>query len=93
METIPIRQPLHVLKLPTACSATSANFYLPPRYETPILNVNVSLNMANLQAINITALHFHVWQHMGRKHCETAALTSRCPTIHTSTRGISTPSQ
>ena len=48
METIPIRQPLHVLKLPTACSATSANFYLPPRYETPNLNVNVSLNMANL---------------------------------------------
>ena len=25
METIPIRQPLHVQKLPTACSATSAN--------------------------------------------------------------------
>ena len=48
METIPIRQPLHGLKLPMACSATSANFYLPPRYEMPILNVNVSLNMANL---------------------------------------------
>ena len=30
METIQIRQPLHVLKLPMACSATSANFYLPP---------------------------------------------------------------
>ena len=30
LETIPIRQPLHVLKLPMACSATSANFYLPP---------------------------------------------------------------
>ena len=48
METIPIRQPLHVLKLPMACSATSANFYLPPWYEMPILNVNVSLDMANL---------------------------------------------
>ena len=71
METIPIREPLHVLKLPMACSATSANFYLPPRYETPILNVNVSLNMANLQAINITTLHFRVWQHMGRNHSET----------------------
>ena len=71
METIPIRQPLHVLKLPTACSATSANFYLPPRYETPILNVNVSLDMANLQAVNITALHFRIWQHMGRNHSET----------------------
>ena len=58
METIAIRQPLHVLKLPMACSATSAHFYLPPRYETPVLNVNVSLNMANLQAVIITALHF-----------------------------------
>ena len=30
METIPIRQPLHILKLPMACSATSSHFYLPP---------------------------------------------------------------
>ena len=29
METIAIQQPLHVLKLPMACSATSAHFYLP----------------------------------------------------------------
>ena len=35
------------------CSATSSNFYLPPRYETLTLDVNVSLNMANLQMINI----------------------------------------
>ena len=58
METIAIQQPLHVLKLPTACSATSAHFYLPPRYETPVLNVNISLDMANLQTVNITTLHF-----------------------------------
>ena len=66
METIPIRQLLHVLKLPTVCSATSSHFYLSPRYETPALNVNVSLDMANLQTVNITTLHFHIWQHMGR---------------------------
>ena len=54
METIAIQQMLHVLKLPMACSATSAHFYLPPRYETPVLNVNVSLDMANLQMVNIT---------------------------------------
>ena len=53
-----------------ACSATSANFYLPPRYETPTLNVNVSLDRANIHAINITALHFCVWQHMGRDHSD-----------------------
>ena len=65
METITIWQPLQILKLPTACSATSAHFYLCHRYETPVLNVNVSLDMANLQLINITALHFCIWQHLG----------------------------
>ena len=42
----------------------------PPRYETPVLNVNVSLNMANLQLINITALHFRVWQHLGNNQSD-----------------------
>ena len=35
IETIIIQKPVHILKLPAACSATSSNFYLPPRYETP----------------------------------------------------------
>ena len=51
MEIIPAQRPLHVLKLPMACSATSAIFYLPRRYETPALNVNVSLDRANIHAI------------------------------------------
>ena len=42
-----------------------SSFLPTPRYETPILNVNVSLDMANLQLINITALRFCVWQHLG----------------------------
>ena len=70
METIAIQQPIHILKLPMACSATSAHFYLPPRYEIPVLNVNVSLNMANLQMINITAMHFHIWQHLGNNQSD-----------------------
>ena len=53
-----------------ACSATSAHFYLPPRYETPVLNVNVSLDMANLQLINITTLHFCIWQHLGNNQSD-----------------------
>ena len=65
MEMIQIWQPIHILKLPMACSATSLHFYLPPRYETPMLDVNVSLNMANLQMINISAQCFHIWQHSG----------------------------
>ena len=71
METIITRQLLHVLKLPMACSATSAHFYLPPRYETPVLNVNISLNMANLQTVNITTLHFCIWQHLGNNNSDT----------------------
>ena len=71
METISIQQPLHILKLPMACSATSAHFYLPPRYETPVLNVNVLLDMANLQMINITTIHFCIWQHLGNNHSDT----------------------
>ena len=54
-----------------ACSATSAHFYLPHRYETPVLNVNISLDMANLQMVNITALHFCIWQHLGNSHSDT----------------------
>ena len=65
METIAIWQPIHILKLPMACSATSSHFYLTPRYETPILNVNVSLDMANLQMISISVLHICLWQHLG----------------------------
>ena len=65
METIPIQKPIHILKLPTACNATSPNFYLPPRYETPTLDVNISLNMANLHMINILAQDFCIWQHLG----------------------------
>ena len=65
METIPIQQPIHILKLPTACSATSSNFYLPPRYETPTLDVNISLNITNLHMLNISAQNFCIWQHLG----------------------------
>ena len=65
METIPIQKPIHILKLPMACSATSSNFYLPPRYETPTLDVNISLNMANLYMLNISVWDLHIWQHLG----------------------------
>ena len=64
MEMVPIQKPIHILKLPTTCSATSCNFYLPPRYETLTLDVNISLNMANLHMLNISAQNFHIWQHL-----------------------------
>ena len=65
MKTILIQKPLHILKLPTACSATSPNFYLPARYETPTLDVNISLNTANLHMVNILAQDFLICQHLG----------------------------
>ena len=45
METIPIQKPIHILKLPMACSATSSNFYLPPRYETPTFGCKLYLSI------------------------------------------------
>ena len=70
MDTIIIQKPVCILKLPTACSATSSNFYLPPRYETWTLDVNISLNMANLHMINILAQDFHIWQHIGNNRSD-----------------------
>ena len=70
METIIIQKPVHILKLPMACSATSPNFYLPPRYETPTLDVNTSLNMANLHMINISAQDFCIWKHLGNNRSD-----------------------
>ena len=70
IETIMIQTPVHKLKLPMACSTTSSNFYLPPGYETPNLDVNVSINMANLHMINILAQDFHIWQHLGSNRSE-----------------------
>ena len=40
--------------------------FLPtPRYETPTLDIRISLNMANLHMLNISAQNFHIWQHLG----------------------------
>ena len=70
METIIIQKPVHILKLPMACSATSPNFSLPPRYETLTLDVNISLNMVNLHIINISAQDFHIWKHLGNNRSD-----------------------
>ena len=48
-----------------ACSATSPDFYLPPRYKTLTLNVNISLSMANFYMINILAQDVCIWKHLG----------------------------
>ena len=65
METILVQKLVHILRLPMACSATSPNLYLPPRYETLTWDVNVSLNMSNLHMIKISVQDFCIWQHLG----------------------------
>ena len=61
---ITVMKPMHVLQLPQACSATSPHFHLLPHYEHPALTVNISLDMANLNMVNISSLDFHIWQHV-----------------------------
>ena len=63
---IKVKKPIPILQLPTAFSATLPNFHLPPHYETTHLEVNISLNMANLHMINISSLDFHIWQDLER---------------------------
>ena len=62
-----MKKPIHVLQLPTACNVTSPNFHLPPWYETTSLELNISLDMANIHMINISSLDFCIWPHL-EKH-------------------------
>ena len=70
-KSVSIRKPIHVLHLPPACSATSQHFHLPPHYEYHQMTINISLNTANLNEVNISSLEFWVWQHLG-EHVPTA---------------------
>ena len=64
---VTIQKPIHILQLPLACSATMPNFHLPPHYQNSALEVNISLDMANLNMINMSSLDFHIWQQL-EKH-------------------------
>ena len=68
---IKVERPIHILTIPTGCSATSSNFHLPPRYQTPHLEVNISLDIANLHMTNISSLDFCIWQHLRGDRNET----------------------
>ena len=68
---ITVQKPIHILQLPSACSTTSPHFHLPPQYEPPALAVNISLDMANLNMVNMSSLDFHIWQHLKDHRNET----------------------
>ena len=59
----PLHQPFNILRLPPACNATSRYFHLPLHYEGHKITIHVSLHKANLNAINVSAPDFHIWQH------------------------------
>ena len=65
-KSITIKKLIHILWLPPACSITLPNFHLPPHYKDSTLEVNISLDMPNLNTINISSLDFHIWKHLGK---------------------------
>ena len=48
---------------PPAC-VMYRHFHLPPCYENHQMMINISLNTANLNTMNISSLKFWVWQHL-----------------------------
>ena len=61
---IKVEKPIHILQIPPACGATSSHFHLPPTYQNSNLEVNMSLDMVNLNMVNISSLDFCIWQHL-----------------------------
>ena len=55
-KSIKIQKPIHILCLPPACRATSQHFYLPPYYENDQIMINISLNTANINTMNISSV-------------------------------------
>ena len=61
--TVPLQQPFQILRLSPACSAMSRYFHLALHYEDHTIKMNVSLDTANINEINISTLDFTPWQH------------------------------
>ena len=61
---IKTQTPIHIFHLPPACSAISQHFQLPPYYENHQLKINISLNTAKLNVMNISSPEFRIWQHL-----------------------------
>ena len=61
---IKTQTPIHILHLSPACSATSQNFHLPCHYENHHLTINISLNIAKLNMMNVSSPEFRIWQHL-----------------------------
>ena len=62
--TVMPQTPIHILRLQPTCSATSQHFHLPPKYESHKVTINIPLNTANLNVVNISPPEFRIWQHL-----------------------------
>ena len=65
--TVLLQQLFHILRLFPACSATSRYFHLPPCYEDHTMMMNASLDMTNINAVNISTPDIRIWQHFNSK--------------------------
>ena len=81
MKCITVKKPIHILQLPPACSATLTKFHLPPHYENPSLEVNISLDIANLNTINISSLYFHILQYLEKHQNESQQHLASIPSV------------
>ena len=61
---IKVQKPIHIFPLPAACSAMSWHFHVPLHCKEHQMMINVSLNTANLNRMNISSPKFKVWQHL-----------------------------
>ena len=57
------QQPFHILRLSPANSSTTRYFHLSLHYEDHSMVMNVSLDTADINAVNISTLDFRIWQH------------------------------
>ena len=63
---IPLQQPFHIFRLSPIWSTTSRYLNLPSHYEDHSMVMNVYLDTAYINAINISTLDFRIWQHFSR---------------------------
>ena len=64
---IKTKTPIHILCQPPACSTTSQHFHLSPHYKNHQLKINISLNTAKLNVMNMLSPEFRIWQHLENK--------------------------
>ena len=60
MMFIKVEKSIHILRILPACRATLPHFHLPPTYQNSNLEVNISLDMANL---NMTGMTWYLYNH------------------------------